>query len=129
MRISDHIFCLQGDYGILNTTRQSKPCEFCIILINLLISRGCHSGSIGQGGLGGPSGSGDPDGPGGPGDPGGMVSVVRIVRMVRRVRVLLLVRVVRVVRVVKVVRWSGCSNDLRIDQLLILSLYCLIQVG
>ena len=40
------------------------------ILINLLISRGCHSGSIGQGSLGGPSGSGGPDGPGGPGDPG-----------------------------------------------------------
>ena len=41
------------------------------ILINLLISRGCHSGSIGQGGLGGPIGSGGPDGPGGPGGTGG----------------------------------------------------------
>ena len=32
LRISDHTFCLQGDYGILNTTRQSKQCEFCIHL-------------------------------------------------------------------------------------------------
>ena len=49
------------------------------ILINLLISRECHSGLIGQGGPGGPGGSG---GQGGQGGQGGvrMVSVVGVVR-------------------------------------------------
>ena len=34
--------------------------------MNRLISRGCQSGSIGQGSLGGPGGLGFPGGPGGP---------------------------------------------------------------
>ena len=64
------------------------------IMINFLISQGCHSGLIGQDDPGGPGGPGSPGSPGGPGGPGGsggqggqggqggvrMVSVVGVVR-------------------------------------------------
>ena len=43
-----------------------------------LISRDCHSGSLGQSGSGGPSGVGRPGGPGGPGGPS--VPMAQVVR-------------------------------------------------
>ena len=43
----------------------SLSIQNCLRCLNLLISRGCHSSSIGQGGQGGPGGPGDPGGPDG----------------------------------------------------------------
>ena len=50
-------------WGLKNTNEEDKVinANSAAILINLLISRGCHSGSIGPGG---------PSGPGGPGGQG-----------------------------------------------------------
>ena len=50
---------------------QVNNANSAFILINLLISQGFQSGSIGPGGPGSPGGPSGPGGPGGPDGPGG----------------------------------------------------------